>query len=63
MPLLRMGTVATRPHNGHVAVLHILNTTVAMGLSWPVATVTIWHSSDGRPRCQRRVKLVAMGER
>jgi hypothetical protein len=47
----QISTVATRTH-----------LIVAMGLSWPVATVTMRHSSDRWPRCQRHIKLVATGE-
>jgi hypothetical protein len=38
-PLLQIDTIATRTHF-----------TVATGLIWPVATVGMWHSSDGRLR-------------
>jgi hypothetical protein len=50
--LIQIGTVVTRTH-----------LTVATGLSWSVAIVTMWHSSDGQPRCQWAMKLVATGER
>jgi hypothetical protein len=36
-PLLQTGIVATRTH-----------LTIAMGLSWPVAIMTMRHNSDGR---------------
>jgi hypothetical protein len=52
LALLQIGTVATCTHF-----------TVATGLIWPVTTVAMRHSSDGRPRHHRPFKLVATGER
>jgi hypothetical protein len=33
-----------------------------MGLNWSITTVIMCRNSDGWPRCQRPVKLVATGK-
>jgi hypothetical protein len=48
----------TNRHSSHVNYL-----AVAMGLNWSISTMTMRQSSDGRPRHQQPVKLVATGKR
>jgi hypothetical protein len=51
LTLLWTGTVAKRTHF-----------TVALGLNWPVTTVTMCHTSDKRPWRQRLMNSVVTGE-
>jgi hypothetical protein len=41
---------------------HVDHLIVSTGLSWPIATVTMWHSSDEWPWHQRYMKSVVAGE-